>query len=281
MKKRRGSGRHHAHPALDGPPAPSESPTLAEPGRRLYTQCPGCQTVYLITLAQLRASRGEAQCQECQTHFNCLASLAENPARARPHSAPPKTVMLGKLDAAASKPEAPEPSPVIESFDPEPSETVRAHRSKHYLWGGGAVVALALFSLQLGLFKGPQWAQNEQYRPWLEAACQILRCQLPPYHNIPSIQVISHDLRPASNGADAYEFVLVLVNQASLPQAFPSITLNLATDTGSPLATRVFDPADYRPKDGEDTMPVGKLQEIHILLAKPQQDIGGFSFDLH
>jgi len=312
MKKKRGA----AQPPLRDPPGPDgQSPALAaqtdddappieqamatplEPTGRLYTQCPQCQTTYRITVAQLRRGRGEALCQQCQAGFNVLDALAETTTRARPGPAAPASQppLLGRLEAVGTR----EPVLIaagdgpsalsaadLKQDDPAagdeiaPSEKNRSSRATRLAWGAGVAALSAMLMAQLGVFEGPQLAQNERLRAGLEAACQTLGCRLPPFRAPALIQIIDQTLSPAPDGIDGYEFTLVLANQASLPQPFPAVKLTLDAHNGSAAAVRVFQPEEYLPADAPKTMAAGELQEIRLLLAKPRQEVGGFSFEL-
>lgn len=259
----------------------SEKVTPAASGTdRLYTQCPQCKTTYRITVAQLRLGRGEAECQECQARFNVLGALAENPARAVEDASVGQPTLLGRLDAVpvhASGTTSPSiPSELAEGDD---EATNPASWLGRVAWGGGTLALLALFVFQLGGFEGPRLAQDEGARPWLEAACQTLGCRLPGFHAPRRIQIIDHTLSPAPDGIDGYAFSVVLANQAALPQDFPAIKLVLAGHDGSPVAARVFQPAEYL-KGSAMPMAVGEPREIRLLLARPSHEVGGFSFEL-
>ena len=310
-KERRGAGRskrgaprgsRQPSPALDTAPSPSPASPIPEPPQpplatgRIYTQCPLCKTAYRITVAQLRQGRGEAYCLECQASFDALQALAETADRT---AAPPvsnQVPTLGRMEAAGISPRrdanpAPErtgagvfadgiPEKKPETPDnQEPSS--RAPATGRLAWRIGAACMAGLLALQWAWFAGPDLAQNERLRPWLENACDSLGCRLPLFHAPQRIKTVDHDLRPAPDGSEGYEFTLVLANQASLPQAFPTIRLSLEAYNGSPTAAREFRPEEYLPRSSPRLMPIGEPVEIRLLLARPDREIGGFSFELH
>jgi len=263
---------------------------------RIYTQCPLCKTAYRITVAQLRQGQGEAYCLDCQASFNALQALAETADRAGTDSLPShQAPRLGKLEATGTPSRQdtgrtqertgtsiltgniPGKNPNTPAIWEPPHPAPKTGR---LAWGIGTVLMAALLALQVGWFAGPGLAQNERLRPWLEKACGSLGCRLPPYHAPRRIQIISHDLRPASGGIEGYEFTLVLANQAPLPQAFPAIKLSLETYNGSPAAIREFQPEEYLTGSSPRLMPLGDPVEIRLPLAKPSREIGGFSFEL-
>ena len=44
----------------------------------MYTQCPSCETVYRITIDQLRRAEGEVRCGRCQALFNAVLRLTDH-----------------------------------------------------------------------------------------------------------------------------------------------------------------------------------------------------------
>lgn len=45
----------------------------------MLTQCPNCQTIYQITASELSAAKGFVACGECETQFNALDRIADEP----------------------------------------------------------------------------------------------------------------------------------------------------------------------------------------------------------
>jgi predicted Zn finger-like uncharacterized protein len=264
MKKKRGA--KHASPQTSDDALP----------RRLYTLCPNCQTVYRVTVAQLRAGHGKAECQGCQTGFNVLDTLAETPTRARPDSTVPHPILLGQLDAVTA--EAHENIPTFSELDAEPSPEKLPSRAERLVWVAGVVFSFVLLIAQFIAFEGPQLTQNPRVRPWLETTCEYLNCRLPPFHALQQIQTLTHDLHPTADEANTYEFTLVFVNQAELPQAFPALKLTLISYDNNPIAGRIFQPEEYLSNPHPNLMAVGEAQTLHLLLTKPKQDIAGFLF---
>jgi predicted Zn finger-like uncharacterized protein len=260
----------------------------------LYTRCPHCGTAFRVTVAQLRAGRGGAWCRECRNSFNILDALAETAAEAGAQPPPPvKPPALGRLEAvssplddrSASDPGKPllgltsqarrVPAPADES-----SAAGRYAGAWRFGWALGALALAGLWDWQILHFEGANLASNERARPWLDKACWVLRCDLPPFRAPERIRIVERALHPAPGDIDGYEFVLVLSNQAALPQPFPDIGLTLAANAGVAFASRVFRAQEYLEGGSSATMETGKLYEVHLLLARPGRDIGSFSFEL-
>lgn|GEM_PF-747292 len=266
----------------------------------MYTRCPECKTAYRISIVQLRTGRGEALCEHCHIVFNVLVSLAQAPKDAVPEGTPQaKPPVLGAQEAVLVRKF--ERELLDESGADDRSGTERKGRSfgrvsrgvrgkdaadsspvmQEVLWGLGSFGLLALLVAQLVIFEGERIVQNARMRPWLDMACKTINCSLPPYKDVGRIQIFDRALRPDSNRNDALEFQLVFANQSNLPQRLPNLKLVLTELSGSPVAERIFTPAEYLP-EGEKVslMPVGKPFEIRLMLAKPSTDVGGFIFEL-
>ncbi|WP_133718875.1 zinc-ribbon and DUF3426 domain-containing protein [Methylocaldum gracile] len=265
----------------------------------MFTRCPECKTAYRISVGQLRAGRGEALCDRCHIVFNVLVSLGQAVKDAVPEDTPQarppvlgdrEAVLLRKFERELSEESGGEQSGTehkSKAFDGE----ARAGHGKGKsgpssvtpgaFWGLGVFGLLGLLIAQLVIFEGDRIVQSARLRPWLDMACKTIDCSLPPYKDVRRIQIFDRALRPDSTRDDALEFQLVFANQSNLPQMLPNLKLVLTELNGSPVAERIFTPAEYLP-EGEKTslMPVGKPFEIRLLLAKPTNDVGGFTFEL-
>lgn len=263
---------------LDEAPPPAPTP----PPAQLYTRCPHCGTAFRVTIAQLRAGRGGAWCRECRNSFNLLETLGESPLEAGAKPPPPaKPPALGRLEAvSAPGGDRFAKSPRRPYFMAKRRSSSSAGRYASIAWGLGALALAAFWDWQIFHFEGARLAANERVRPWLDTACSVLRCDLPPFRAPDRIRIVERGIHPAPGDIDGYEFVLVIANQARLPQPFPDIGLTLTGNAGPAFASRVFHAREYLETGSSATMETGKPYEIHLLLARPGADIGGFSFEL-
>ncbi len=265
----------------------------------MFTRCPECKTAYRISVDQLRAGRGEALCERCQIVFNALVSLGHAVKDTTREDAPQiRPPLLGDRDAVLLpkfEPKPPDKSGSegagsaydAQAFEQE-GKGSRGEKSTGPLsvtpvvwWGLGVSGLAALLIVQLVVFEGGRMVQSARMRPWLEMICKTVDCHLPPYKDVRRIHIFDRALRPDSMRDDALEFQLIFANQSDLPQILPNLKLVLIELNGSPVAERIFTPAEYLP-EGESVslMPVGKPFEIRLLLAKPNHDVGGFTFEL-
>jgi predicted Zn finger-like uncharacterized protein len=227
----------------------------------MFTRCPSCGTAYGISVRQLREGRGVMLCDHCGRVFNALPGLEESVPDS--YSQPPG--VSGRW---------------LRRWTKRYDEPARPGFFLRLAWGVGSIaLAIALLG-QVAHFGSTRFAQDEAMRPWLVLLCEAVGCQVPPYSDVESIQIVERTLRPVP-ATGGYEFRLVMANQSTAAQVFPSIVLRVVDRQGKPAAGRVFSPAEYLPKGtGLSLMPVGKSLEIRLDLAKPDRDISGFTFEL-
>jgi predicted Zn finger-like uncharacterized protein len=250
----------------------------------MRTRCPECKRVLPVGTVQLRRQRGDIRCPHCGAFFNALDELLDdNDADevifdgAAPHKNRPRTYRL--IPDEDERDEAQESDSIVDDEEPQPERGFAGR----LLWGLASLGLLILLATQAGYFEKNRVLKDQGLRPWFEVAASIMHQALPPYADTRLIKVNSRSLYPVRSGATvSYDFSLSLTNTAQIPQAFPSIKLVLTELNGNPIASRVFTPQDYSGNNrfAAQMMPVGKAQEIHLLLAKPAREIGGFAFEL-
>lgn len=126
------------------------------------------------------------------------------------------------------------------------------HARRKAFWRGPLVRAMLLLMVLLlgGLLAG-QYAVQERdklaalhpaLRPWLQALCEPLRCQVRPPRQIDAIVVDSSSFIKLRT--DAYRLTFTLRNQGPMPVAMPSVELTLTDTQDQPLIRRVLAPED-------------------------------------
>ncbi|QFY44872.1 DUF3426 domain-containing protein [Candidatus Methylospira mobilis] len=251
----------------------------------MRTRCPECESILPVGTVQLRLRRGDIRCSHCGSFFNALDELLDDRETDRlildddsPYKNRSRTYRLIP-DDEPDEARAADPAPDVDVGEPQPERDFAGR----LIWGLASLALFLILAAQAGYFETDRVLKDQGLRPWFEVAASIFRQELPPYADARLIKVNGRSLHPDRSGATvSYDFSLSLTNTARIPQAFPSIKLVLTELNGNPIASRVFAPQDYLGGNrfAAEMMPVGKAQEIHLILAKPSREIGGFAFEL-
>lgn len=146
-----------------------------------------------------------------------------------------------------------------------------------------AILALALLlGLQLLLAQRAQLAQRAVWRPWLTQLCGLLHCSLPAWREPSAFIVVERDIRSLGAQPGVLQVTARIRNQAHWAQPWPRLQLTLSDVDGNPLATRVFQPAEYLGGAPTQTeLASGADAAIRMLVLEPGPEAVAFSFDFH
>ena len=112
-------------------------------------------------------------------------------------------------------------------------------------WALLCLLAVAGLAVQYSYYNLDQLARQPVTRPWLEAVCGLLRCDLPERVDAGLITSSNLVVRPHGDFANALSVDAIIYNRASFSQPFPLLQLNFMDDSQKVLATRNFSPQEY------------------------------------
>jgi len=222
----------------------------------LTTRCPSCGTAFRVQPAQLSARGGRVRCGKCGNIFDGVKALVAEgveQGEAAPALDSEPSPQLGLFEvpkklAGAANEDAPAPG-----FLEEPPPAKR-----RLGWAIAACVALLTLLAQTSyVFRNSIAAWVPEARPYLEAACAALHCEIRLLRSPKLLAIESSDLQ--ADGRREHVIVLnaVVRNQASEPQEYPALELTLTDERDEPVARRVLLPADYLPAAGADQIARG------------------------
>jgi predicted Zn finger-like uncharacterized protein len=217
----------------------------------MYTQCPKCQTIQPLTLAQLRTGRGMLRCTNCLAMFDALERISETE-----EIAPSEHQSSRHLpwDKASSMP-------------------------GNTFWRPGLLIGLLILIGQIIYFEGYALTQNPAGRPGLAKLCQLIKCQLPVYKNLDEFSILHGSFTPLPD--QNYAFRLVMSNQSAFAHPYPNIKLTLFDYSGNAFAHRIFQPRDYLPEVAvAQSIAADAITEISLKIAAPETKIGGSTYEL-
>lgn len=224
----------------------------------LVARCPGCQSVYRLTIAQLQARDGEVCCGQCARQFNGFHSLVVVPEA------------LVRPDAGSSEMNSDQPGLAVANHADGRQDTFELFErkqtgkiSRSWLLANLLLSLLLLGQLIHG-FRTEIAIGLPATRPLLENYCALIRCQIDFPRHLALLSLESSDLRV--NPSYRPEVVIlqaIIRNHAPFPQAFPALLLTLTDQDAQPLASRVLTAKDYL-DPGADKMGFAAESEMVI-----------------
>lgn len=243
-----------------------------------FSRCPSCYAVSKITAAMLKPPTSDVHCDACHQVFNAsqhlvyqdsngqsaIAEPANAPTatsanRYRPEPAKTTTINMNGVDADI----ADLPNPLAGIF--------------WLLVTAGFVI---LLGLQINLYVVDRFAQNAQYRPYLDMFCNITRCAVPPRQDAYRFAIIhtSIELHPRQPGA--LRITVKLLNHADFAQPFPELRLTLTDRVERVVGRRSFKPSFYLLPKQLNQLNAGELGTLAFDLAQPHEKAVGFVVDI-
>ena len=149
-------------------------------------------------------------------------------------------------------------------------------------WPGLVVIAALLLVLatQLLLVERATLAASKQWRPLLARVCAVLLCELPPWHEPASIAMLDRGVQPHPKLAGVLAVRASFRNDASFPQPWPMLLLNLADVDGRPVAQGLLSPREYgAPADGAMLLAPGQVASVGFSVREPEPRSVAFSFE--
>lgn len=117
-------------------------------------------------------------------------------------------------------------------------------------WVLGLLTLLALTGL-LGqtayLLRDELAARWSPARPWLLAACGVLRCKVDYPMHLDSVTIESASIRPTGSNVNVYELAALLRNRDTIDVRYPQLELVLTDVQDRPILRRALRPEDYLP----------------------------------
>lgn len=237
---------------------------------KLVTSCPQCQTSFRVGQEQLASSQGKVRCGKCQHVFDALSRLAEVPSQPEQ----PEIATTPHPDPATVSPKL-----VADTAPRAKLESKRARR-RAPRW---LLVMLALVLLLAALLQGlyylrtPIAAQWPVLRPHLEAACDMLHCNVGLPRDAELLAIDDSDMQEDADRAGVIHLSATLVNNASYAQAYPLLELTLTDAYDKPVIRRTLNASEYLPgQDITQGLPPGDSVHIRLTLTATDAAVAGY-----
>ncbi len=124
-------------------------------------------------------------------------------------------------------------------------------------------------------------AQYASWRPALEILCKPLNCELPLRRDLGQVEIVEREIVRHPYIADALLVNATFVNNADFAQAYPLFQISFSDVSGTPVAARRFQPAEYLAVSRDTSAGIAPGEQIHTLLEviDPGERAVSFQFD--
>ena len=151
----------------------------------------------------------------------------------------------------------------------------RSHRGEWI-----ALMAMALLlALQLFFSERGRLAADAQWRPVVVAACNVVGCTLPPWHEPRAFAMLSRDVIAVPGRPGVLRVQASIRNDARWPQPWPVLSLSLSDVNGRLLGSRRFQSRDYLGRVPNATLlQPGQAAQLAFDIVEPGPGVVAFDF---
>lgn len=142
------------------------------------------------------------------------------------------------------------------------------------------VAALTLFG-QYIWFNYDQLSRDTQYRPGLQAFCDVVGCTLPPQQDISKIKGSNLIVRSHPKEVNSLVVDTIVYNRANFQQPFPLLELIFSDLNGGLIAKRAFKPEEYRKGALKELEAMPTNTPIHLSLEIVDPGKEAVNYEMH
>lgn len=272
----------------------------------MLTQCAACRAVYRLAATDLAAANGFVICGECETQFNALEHLADDPDRRRIQktlamredvpaqvlviepSFSPELVHTPPVLSEAPPIGASNPAPleVPEILRADMARLLRRQRFSALWWAWRSLALLALVALLAQVsfeYRVEMFARFPNLRPYVERGCITLGCQIDDPLAAGKMELLARDVREHPQYQHALLVNATLANRGALATKYPTIQLGIYDRTGGIVGVRRFQPREYVDAsiDIEHGMPAARSFYLVLEIAGVGEVADSFEFTFY
>jgi predicted Zn finger-like uncharacterized protein len=147
-------------------------------------------------------------------------------------------------------------------------------------WAMGCLLLALLLAAQLAWANRIELFRNPATQPWMARICQTLPCNLPLIKDTSQLELLSRDVRPDPNAADALTITATVRNNAAFSQPWPVVVVELNDLDNKPVAMRRFRPSEYMtdPARRDAGIAPGATAVVAFEVADPGRRAVAFQF---
>ncbi len=247
----------------------------------MYTPCPSCKRVFPLKAEHLSVAEGMVRCGFCNTAFNALENLYDEPPPVPP-------VLTGSGEAGEEEAMAQgEGAAPIEDLEPElpPVEVLLQedwhHRSVRPFWKWILGLLIAALLIQAAWhFRSELITRFPGLAPWVHTICTHLDCLMLRQGRLSDVVLLNRDVRTHPVYQDTVLVNATLRNESQVALPYPVMQLQLYDNRQTILAYREFAPEEYLDRNASVSWGMLPGVPVHLVLelTGPVKDATGFEF---
>ncbi len=252
----------------------------------LVTRCPGCDSIFRLTIAELQVHDGKVQCGQCTQLFDAFTMLitvpesliAKSPVEAKATQAdksklPPQNELITPTSSIQDQ-EKGIPT-AVDQFDIYPV------RKTSRRWLFASLLMIFILTAQgIYFYRTELSISVPGIRPFLENYCALLQCTVKLPKHIALLSIESSDLQENPiHQTRILTLIATIHNHASFPQELPALLLTFTDIEGQTLASRLLTAHDYLDKEN-DPKVFAANSEIDIKLYFDNSDLNAMGYRL-
>jgi len=240
------------------------------------TNCPTCQTQFIVTDEQLNQHSGKVRCGNCLHVFDATKEIIDENSQA-------ETALLNERETNNSTQhqiidDNHEQNEIVDNYQMQENlsnnftfvKDGALSRNTLYKWNMGILIFLLVIVaiLQSIYFSRTQIAINyPNLKSYLVQACDLIACKIDLPRKIEFIIIDDSDMQEDAEHIGLIHLSSTLINQASFNQAYPNIELTLTDVEDKPKLRRIFKPEEYLPKYSDIESGLAGSAEVKVKLA--------------
>lgn len=261
------------------------------------TNCPNCQTQFIVTDEQLGQYNGKVRCGHCLHVFDATQELVdvnaednneidEDNLATSNDEAEPQTTNTEEYENSQISIEA---SNIVNKafmkdsqasyFEKIDDKTQRKGRLYKWLMSlFAALLIIAAIAQSIYYWRSDISVYYPNLKPLLTQACETISCRIELPKKIEFIIIDDSDMQEDADHEGLIHFSSTLINQAGFIQTYPNIELTLTDIEDKPKLRRIFTPAEYLPEhtDIASGLPAGAEIKVKLALTAQGESVAGY-----
>ncbi|MDP1765916.1 MAG: zinc-ribbon and DUF3426 domain-containing protein [Methylotenera sp.] len=265
------------------------------------TNCPSCNTQFIVTDEQLSQHNGKVRCGQCFNVFDATKELVDLEVQTEAdlnyvndetdiqsaeineaNSEPLNDSLASKADDIVNKALLLDSQAKYFNDDDKKSES----RSTLLTWLKGLfilVLLLAAITQSIYFFRTEIALYYPNLKPYLVLACEKIACSVDLPKKIEFIIIDDSDMQEDADYAGLVHLSSTLINQANFSQAYPNLELTLTDINDKPKLRRTFKPEEYLPEHTviENGLAGGGEVKVKLAITATGESVAGYRIAVH